>query len=293
MPEQWGIETYIHLHVSLADVLDIWFAVVLDQWTLIVKHKEVTRELWLRVGEYKWFWGHFFYNFPIWMFMFVFFTFPPKLLSWVGSSWLRLKSGQRGDVFVCPIQASLNYCYLTPPSCFSWFLIDYWCRVSLRSAQHPTVYQSWSEKLITVFWAVRAVSTLWDWNRLLARFANSEYTHWTHSAGVAQVADSSDSRFLVLRWEESAAADRGGADRGSRALQTQSCFYSMHWFILTHHGAGRGVRSVAACDGRKTIFFKINKDEANQSFWHDCWLWDSHLFVFIRTSPFLFFSFFF
>ena len=45
MPEQWGIETYIHLHVSLADVLDIWFAVVLDQWTLIVKHKEVTREL--------------------------------------------------------------------------------------------------------------------------------------------------------------------------------------------------------------------------------------------------------
>lgn len=58
-------------------------------------------------------------------------------------------------------------------------------------------------------------------------------------------------RFLVLQWGESAAAERGGADRHYTALQAQSYLYSVYRFTLTHHGAGRSIKIAAAYHWKK------------------------------------------
>lgn len=85
------------------------------------------------------------------------------------------------------------------------------------------------------------------------------YTHtgkqWAGSVEAARCSghDGSDFRFLVSRWEESDAAERGSADRHYRALQAQSYLYSAYRFTLTHHGAEASIKSVAAHRSKKTI----------------------------------------
>lgn len=71
-------------------------------------------------------------------------------------------------------------------------------------------------------------------------------------------------RFLLLQCVESGVAERGGADRHYRDLQAQSYLYSVYRFTLTHHGAGRSIRSAAA--------YHWMKKNPNQSFTDDSWL---------------------
>ena len=79
-------------------------------------------------------------------------------------------------------------------------------------------------------------------------------THGAHSAGAARCSPLRSltvhsPTFLFL--QHGAAAERGGADRDYRALQAQSYLYSAYRFTLTHHGAGRSIKSAAAYHWKK------------------------------------------
>lgn len=68
-----------------------------------------------------------------------------------------------------------------------------------------------------------------------------------------RVTDSSGSQISGPAAWRVCAVKRGGADRDYRALQAQSYLYSVYRFTLTHHGAGRSIKTTAAYHGKKEI----------------------------------------
>lgn len=132
-------------------------------------------------------------------------------------------------------------------------------------------------------------------NMLLVRLTSPRCSHipsrFSRSCSVLRSLTVQTPRFLVLQWGESAAAERGGADRHYTALQAQSYLYSVYRFTLTHHGAGRSIKIAAAYHWKKKernllilCVSDINKQKANQSFTYDSWLCNRHPFVCILTS---------
>lgn len=92
-------------------------------------------------------------------------------------------------------------------------------------------------------------------NMLLVRLTSPRCSHipsrFSRSCSVLRSLTVQTPRFLVLQWGESAAAERGGADRHYTALQAQSYLYSVYRFTLTHHGAGRSIKIAAAYHWKK------------------------------------------
>lgn len=140
----------------------------------------------------------------------------------------------------------------------------YSCRVVPVSAQHPTAYWSGSIKLVMVGVVLswhdkfrRSCPDSVEQNRLLVRLTSPVHTRmpsrFSRSCSPLRSLTVQTPRFLVLQWGESAAAVRGGADRDYGVLQAQSYLYSAYRFTLTHHGAGRSIKSAAAYHWRKTI----------------------------------------
>lgn len=140
----------------------------------------------------------------------------------------------------------------------AWLLMH---RVPLIFAQRPIAYRSGRQKLMMVLtWQLQSRLDSMEQNRLLVSLMSPHVHAHTHmqrtdsvEAACCSGHDSSDFRFLVSRWEESAAAERGSADRHYGALQAQSYLYSAYRFTLTHHGAEASIKSVAAHRSKKTI----------------------------------------
>ncbi len=135
-------------------------------------------------------------------------------------------------------------------------------RAMLVSAQHPKVYWSGREKArdggCCHDMTSSEAAVLTAWSKTDSWWVTSPlYTHirsrFSRSFSLLRSPKVQTPRFQVLQWGESAAAERGGANRDHRALQAQSYLYSVYRFSLTHHGAGRSIKNAAAYHWKETI----------------------------------------
>lgn len=136
-----------------------------------------------------------------------------------------------------------------------WLKLGCSCRVVLISAQHPIVYWSEGEKfvIVGVLMTNSKPAALTAWGKTGSWWGLQPPCTYLATEQIQQELLRSLSvqtpRFLVLQC--GAAAERGGADRDYRALQAQSYLYSVYRFTLTHHGAGRSIKSAAAYHWKK------------------------------------------